>query len=233
MQKFKKILSVVFVVVFCVQMIAPGITAISATPLIGNNAAMTATKGVMLDGSEESTPLVSTNLNVNNSSIPNDTTPQNTSIIGEIKEWRTESTKHFRHKDGTYTAAIYSEPVHYVDSTGDWKDIDNTLVLNEKKTSVSKKATYTPTSSALDIRVPQDFTGNQKLTIGKNGYTIGMSVKLPLNISTSQMVDLSASQRIASSKAEIINQYEELTVTNDLNSKLEDEINLFINTHSD
>lgn len=46
-------------------------------------------------------------------------------ILGEVEELREENVKHFRLSDGSFIATQYSEPVHYKDANGDWKDIDN------------------------------------------------------------------------------------------------------------
>lgn len=42
---------------------------------------------------------------------------------------RTEFSKTFLMSDGSYTLALYKEPVHYQDAAGNWQDIDNTLSL--------------------------------------------------------------------------------------------------------
>ena len=103
-------------------------------------------------------------------------------IIGEELDERDENTKHFRHMDGTYTAAMYAEPVHFRDAEGRWQDIDNRLQLNSEKRSAAGEATYTPAASGLDIRIPQDFENSQKLTISKDGYTVGLGVIAPRSI---------------------------------------------------
>ncbi len=99
-----------------------------------------------------------------------------TPILGEVEELRSENTKYFRHQDGTYTAAMYAEPVHYKDAEGKYKDTDYTLELNSKKLSTANKATYTPAASGLDVRIPQDFANGQQLTVSKEGHTVGMGV---------------------------------------------------------
>ncbi|MBP3923084.1 MAG: DNRLRE domain-containing protein [Ruminiclostridium sp.] len=48
-------------------------------------------------------------------------------LIGELKEKRTENTKHFLYSDGTIVAAQYDTAVHYLDESGIWQDIDNSL----------------------------------------------------------------------------------------------------------
>lgn len=102
-----------------------------------------------------------------------------TPIIGEAVEYRDETTKHFRHEDGTFTAAMFPEPVHFQDASGRWQDINNSLVLNSDKRSAADQATYTPAASGLDIRIPQDFADGQQLTIGKDGYTVGLGIVVP------------------------------------------------------
>ena len=49
-------------------------------------------------------------------------------IIGEDESLRTEDTKHFILSNGTKIAARYEVPVHY-EVDGEWKDIDNSLTL--------------------------------------------------------------------------------------------------------
>ena len=45
----------------------------------------------------------------------------------EKKELRRECIKHFENPDHSFTAAVYSQPVHYM-KDGEWQDIDNTVV---------------------------------------------------------------------------------------------------------
>lgn len=52
-------------------------------------------------------------------------------IISEITEKRQENTKYFLMSDGSFMAAQYSGPVHYVDSEGEWTDYDNSLSETE------------------------------------------------------------------------------------------------------
>ena len=48
-------------------------------------------------------------------------------IIGEAVDKRDENTKVFEREDGSFTAVVTSDPIHYEDN-GEWKEIDNTLV---------------------------------------------------------------------------------------------------------
>ena len=48
-------------------------------------------------------------------------------IVYEDESRREESAKHFRLSDGSYIAAQYNYPVHYVGEDGEYEDIDNAL----------------------------------------------------------------------------------------------------------
>ena len=209
MKKLTKILSAILVIVLCVQIIAPGTLAIGATPFVGNNVAKSASEGISLhsQGDAFEAAEIDAEIPVNDSYDENSDSKITTPILGEVEELRTENTKHYRHKDGTYTAAIYPEPIHYMDSTGSWQDIDNTLTLNSKRKSVAGKATYTPAASALDIRIPQDFSGGQMLTIGKDGYTVGMRIKTSDNSSAMSMSANATASRASSATAVIDNNF--------------------------
>ena len=50
-------------------------------------------------------------------------------ILNEEISLRGEAEKHFRLSDGSFLAVTYSTPVHYMDSTGDWQDIDNRPIM--------------------------------------------------------------------------------------------------------
>lgn len=47
-------------------------------------------------------------------------------ILCEVTEKRDEHTKVYQKADGTYTAMISSQPLHYMQN-GEWLDIDNTF----------------------------------------------------------------------------------------------------------
>lgn len=85
----------------------------------------------------------------------------------EVEELRDESVKHFRLEDGSYIAAQYDVPVHYLDENGEWKDIDNSLsdIGNEYSTNNAK------------IKFAKKITGNENLfTLHDGNYKITMSL---------------------------------------------------------
>ncbi len=97
-------------------------------------------------------------------SITVDTEIEEATIIGEIESERTENTKHFRLSDGSFIAATYPEPVHYM-VDGEWEEIDNTLVektidgedyyVNEK---ASNKVAFSQVLSEESVKI-QDADG--------------------------------------------------------------------------
>ena len=51
-------------------------------------------------------------------------------ILEEVIERREENVKHFRLADGRIVAAVYGQPVHELDGSGEWIDIDNSLIMS-------------------------------------------------------------------------------------------------------
>ncbi|QPQ35658.1 DNRLRE domain-containing protein [Lysinibacillus sp. JNUCC-52] len=58
----------------------------------------------------------------------------------ELVELRTENAKTFDNMDGTYTAEIAQEPIHFQNEQGKWEDIDNDLVETQNGQTVKNKA---------------------------------------------------------------------------------------------
>ena len=48
-------------------------------------------------------------------------------VIGELVEKREANIKHYRMSDGTNTAAVYPQEIHYEDENGSLVDIDNSF----------------------------------------------------------------------------------------------------------
>ena len=71
----------------------------------------------------------------------------------EVEDLRSEFVKHFRLEDGSYIAAQYDVPVHYLDENGEWQDIDNSLsdIGNEYSTNNAK------------IKFAKKITGNENV----------------------------------------------------------------------
>ena len=85
----------------------------------------------------------------------------------EVEDLRSEFVKHFRLEDGSYIAAQYDVPVHYLDENGEWQDIDNSLsdIGNEYSTNNAK------------IKFAKKITGNENVfTLHDGNYKITMSL---------------------------------------------------------
>ena len=84
-------------------------------------------------------------------------------ILAEDETKREPGVKHFRRSDGSYVAAIYSEPVHY-EKDGKLLDIDNTLV--------EKDGYYTNTANSLVARLPKQASTSRPITVEHQGKTL-------------------------------------------------------------
>lgn len=103
MKKWRKqALSWLLVLAMMIQLMPLQVFAVSDDPIIAT--------------AEDGTPL----------EIVNDGRSDEATIVGEVMEARDEYEKHFRLSDGSFIAASYDTPVHYLDD-GQWVDIDNTL----------------------------------------------------------------------------------------------------------
>ncbi len=105
-------------------------------------------------------------------SVSNDTNYSEALIkpdVYELIDRREENVKHFKLSDGTVTAVMYDYPVHYVDSDGEWQDIDNTLSDNGSEyTNPNTRVKFAKKTTGNGVL----FTlqeNNTKITIGLNG----------------------------------------------------------------
>ena len=82
---------------------------------------------------------------------------------------REESVKHFRLEDGSYVAAQYASPVHYLDEEGEWQNIDNTLAESgsEFVTSDARVKFIKKTTGNGNIFTLHD--GNTKISLSLSG----------------------------------------------------------------
>jgi len=95
-------------------------------------------------------------------------------IVREDISKREECVKHFDCADGGTIAVLYAGPVHYQEN-GQWKDIDNSLVLSENVFNGAMRATYVPRAGALPVSIPLDLADGKKITLSSNGFTVGFA----------------------------------------------------------
>ena len=112
--------------------------------------------------------------------------PLNTKAIEDIEpvevvSMRSEYEKHYDNGDGTYTAYIYTVPLHYYEN-GEWLDIDNTLIQDENgkyvNRSNSMKVTLSPETSisTIDAISETSDNNNQMVSVDYNGYSLSWSL---------------------------------------------------------
>ncbi len=88
-------------------------------------------------------------------------------ILYEVEEKRDEHTKVYKKSDGTYTAVMTEEPLHYLDE-GVWKEIDNSMILDGNL--------YTNLSNLFNVELPKNIDEDESLTVEKDGYELSFSV---------------------------------------------------------
>lgn len=91
----------------------------------------------------------------------------------EMTDKRTEDTKVFQRADGTKVMIQSATPLHYLEN-GQWKEIDNSLVKEEK----DGKVKYKNKSNSFDVSFPEEIGKDDYITMGKNGHTIEFAIKL-------------------------------------------------------
>lgn len=92
-------------------------------------------------------------------------------IITELTEKRDKFTKVYLHADGTQTAFVSSEPLHY-EQEGEWLDIDNTL----QETTVSGQDVLTNTDNEYNVELPQELDSNSEIKISNGGHSLSFSI---------------------------------------------------------
>lgn len=88
-------------------------------------------------------------------------------VLYEVEEKRDEYTKVYKKSDGTYTAVMTEEPMHYLNN-GVWEEIDNSIILNG--------SLYTNLSNLFNVELPENIDENKNLTVEKDGYELSFSV---------------------------------------------------------
>lgn len=85
----------------------------------------------------------------------------------EITSLRDENVKHFQLADGTYQAVVYGEPVHRLNSNGEWEEIDNSLT----------EASGAIVTGDSRVKFAKKITGNESIyTLHNDSYkvTVGL-----------------------------------------------------------
>ena len=107
-------------------------------------------------------------------------------IQEEMEGKREENIKHFLTADHTYLAAVYPSAVHY-EEDGVWKDIDNTLQLQES----GEETYYENTASDTHIRfaAQAEVDTDALVSVERNGLTLAWGLA-PANSSSEPIPSL-------------------------------------------
>ena len=105
-----------------------------------------------------------------------DGTETEATIIAEETSKREENVKHFRMSDGSYKAAQYDVPVHFM-LNGEWTDYDNTLTEvdaddEENENKLVKNKDLKNTLADYSVRLSKKTNGKKFIRIEKDGYKL-------------------------------------------------------------
>jgi len=95
-------------------------------------------------------------------------------IVYEDVALREENVKHFLLSNGAYIAAVYDSPVHY-SAEGEWKDIDNTLTLQNALDNEDISG-FVNTSSELRFKFANKSSSSKLFRIKYKSYEISWGI---------------------------------------------------------
>ncbi len=104
-------------------------------------------------------------------------------IIGEIEDLRNEYTKYFYNSDGTYTACLYNNPVHFL-KDNKWNEYDNTLIEENKslfRSIFNSEEKIITKNNDVTMAFVKNFSGNNFAEIKRDNFTLSFS---PVNGNT-------------------------------------------------
>jgi len=105
-------------------------------------------------------------------------------ILWEDKAKRDISAKHFFLSDGTYIMEQYSEPIHYKDADGEFKEIDNSLISSKSET---ENEVYKNAANSFNVEFAKDTDINKNLyKVSKDGYEMAMQLLGNSDMKTSE-----------------------------------------------
>ena len=95
-------------------------------------------------------------------------------IVGEITEKRERNVKYLFKDDQTFEADVYNTAVHYQDSNGQWKDIDNSLVdaKDENGNDVLKNK-----ENDFGVEISKNANSGKLVSIKKDDYELSWNIE--------------------------------------------------------
>lgn len=109
-------------------------------------------------------------------------------IIQEDTSLRKEYEKHFLMSDGSYTAAVYSEPIHRR-ANGSWVEVNNTLRLQTASDGTER---YETVDGISDVSFAKNYQ-DRLVTMEQDGYSIAWGVEA--NTNTAPVLEAPAYRR--------------------------------------
>lgn len=103
-----------------------------------------------------------------------DTVQPEAEILAEDNSKREQSVKHFLMSDGSYKAAQYDVPVHFMQNN-EWTDYDNTLVEVDADSEDGEPASNKDLTNVLSdysVRLSKKTNGKKFVRIEKDGYKL-------------------------------------------------------------
>lgn len=100
-------------------------------------------------------------------------------VIGEDTERRnSENTKYFKMSDGTVKAAMYNDPVLYMDGTGKWQEIDNSLdssneVSNDEASDFNG---YETKKNKFKVKFAKNASQKKLVSMKMDNYSVSLSL---------------------------------------------------------
>ena len=107
--------------------------------------------------------------------IPSTTESEDSDVVimGELVEKRESNIKHYRLSDGSITAAVYPQEVHYQDENGQFVDINNSLVDD---TDGTDKVLATQ-ENEFQVKFMKKSNKNKLYTLNKGKEKITVSIE--------------------------------------------------------
>lgn len=127
-------------------------------------------------------------------------------VIVEEESLREENVKHYKMPDGSYTAIVYSNPVHRKDNNGVWQDIDNRM----NETNVKNKQGYTTADGRAVFSKKINSEDPTIFELSENGYSIKVSfADVDLKNTTAKLSN-HATRYVPNGKDDVETQYKKL-----------------------
>lgn len=171
---------------------------------------------------------------------PEDSMPATDNSLSLLEEYpedvslRMKNEKHFRYGEGGYLAAVYNDPVHYLDSNNEWKDIDNTLKLvtphtNSTMATGSGNSYYENTANSFKVRLPKTLSSTANIQIEHDDYNLGFRM---MNIGTLSLATVNGNDRTQERKLELLQKSQTTTDANQKDQLVQQAVSLLPNQTS-